>query len=101
MTRPSPSYSVSGGSARNNSDILLALLTLVMLTGTASAQQRTLYDSSGRAAVRSVTNSDGTVTNYGADGRVMSRKTTSRKRATTIYDAHGHTVGRFTIPGKR
>jgi hypothetical protein len=41
MTRPSRSYSVSGGSARNKSGILLALLTVAMLTGEASAQERT------------------------------------------------------------
>ena len=45
-------------------DLLLALLTLALLTGAASAQQRTLYDSSGRAVVRSVTGSNGAVTNY-------------------------------------
>ena len=70
-------------------------LTLVMLTGAASAQQRTLYDASGRAVVRSVIGSNGAVTNYGADGRVLTRETTSG-RTTTIYDAGGHIVGRFT-----
>ena len=74
----------------------LALLTLAMLTGAASAQQRTLYDASGKAVVRSVTGPNGAVTNYGADGRVMSRETTSSNGTTAIYDAGGHTVGRFT-----
>jgi len=81
--------------------ILLALLTLAMLTEAASAQQRTLYDASGRAVVRSVTGSNGAVTNYDSRGRVISRETTSRNRTTTIYDAHGHTLGRVTIRGKR
>jgi YD repeat-containing protein len=76
-------------------DLLLALLTLV-LTGAAEAQQRTLYESSGKAVVRSVTGSNGGVTNYGADGRVISRETTSGNGTTTIYDAGGRTVGRFT-----
>ena len=70
------------------------MLTTLALTGAASAQQRTLYDSSGRAVVRSVTGSNGAVTNYDAQGRVISRETTSRNRTTTIYDAHGHTIGR-------
>ncbi len=81
--------------------ILPAILTTLVLTGAASAQQRTLYDSSGRAVVRSVTGSNGAVTNYDAKGRVMSRETTSRNRTTTIYDAGGHTIGRVIMRGKR
>ena len=51
--------------------ILLALLTLGMLTGAASAQRRTFYDSSGKVVDRSSTDSSGTVTNYDARGRVV------------------------------
>jgi YD repeat-containing protein len=76
--------------------ILPALLMTLALTGEASAQQRTLYDASGRAVVRSATGSNGAVANYGADGRVTSHETTSINGTTTIYDAGGHTVGRFT-----
>jgi YD repeat-containing protein len=76
--------------------ILPALLTMLALTGEASAQQRTFYDASGRAVVRSVTGSSGAVTNYGADGRVISRETTGGNSTTTIYDAGGRTVGSFT-----
>jgi len=43
---------------------LLALLTLAMMTGAASAEQRTFYDASGNVVGRSVTNSSGTTTNY-------------------------------------
>jgi hypothetical protein len=50
--------------------ILLALLTLALMTGAASAQQRTLYDASGGIAGRSSTDSSGTVTNYDARGKI-------------------------------
>jgi YD repeat-containing protein len=73
--------------------ILLALLTLAMMTGAASAQQRTFYDASGGTATRSSTDSSGTVTNYDARGRVISRESTSGNQ-TTIYDAGGRNVGR-------
>ena len=55
--------------------ILLALLTLAMMTGAASAQtQRTLYDSRGE---------------------VFSRETTTGNQ-TTIYDASRRNVGMVT-----
>ena len=69
---------------------ILALLTLALLTGAASAQQRRLYDASGRAVVRSVTGSNGGVTNYGTDGRVISRETassTTGRRQSTMRTA--------------
>jgi hypothetical protein len=50
-------------------NILLALLALAMLTGAASAQQRTFYDSSGKVFGRSSTDSQGTVTTYDARGK--------------------------------
>ena len=74
--------------------ILLAALTLAMASE-ASAQQRTLYDASGRVVGRSSTDSQGTVTNYDARGRVISRESTTGN-TTTIYDASGRSVGRFT-----
>jgi YD repeat-containing protein len=75
--------------------ILLALLTLAMMIGAASAQQRTFYDASGKVVGRSSTNSSGTTTFYDSRGRDISRETTSGNR-TTIYDARGRNVGRFT-----
>jgi YD repeat-containing protein len=75
--------------------ILLALLTLAMLTSAASAQQRTFYDASGKVVGRSATDSSGTVTNYDARGKVISRETTTGN-TTTIYDAGGRNVGRVT-----
>ena len=75
--------------------ILLTLLTLATLTGAASAQQRTFYDSRGNVVGRSSTDGSGTVTNYDARGRVVSRESTSGNQ-TTIYDARGRNVGRFT-----
>ncbi|MET4343563.1 YD repeat-containing protein [Bradyrhizobium sp. RT9b] len=74
--------------------IVLALLMLTMI-GAAQAQQRTIYDASGRVVVRSATDSQGTVTNYDSRGRVISRETTTGN-ATTIYDAGGRNVGRVT-----
>jgi YD repeat-containing protein len=75
---------------------LLALLTLALMTGAASAQQqRTFYDSRGNVVGRSSTNGSGTVTNYDSRGRVISRESTSGN-TTTIYDAGGRNVGRVT-----
>jgi YD repeat-containing protein len=75
--------------------ILLALLALALLTGAASAQQRTYYNAGGNVVGRSSTDSQGTVTNYDARGKVISRETTSGNQ-TTIYDAGGRNVGRVT-----
>ena len=47
---------------------LLAVLTLAMMTGAASAQSKTFYDVVGRSS----TDSQGTATNYDARGRVAS-----------------------------
>jgi YD repeat-containing protein len=75
--------------------ILFALLTLAMLTGEASAQSRTFYDSRGNVVGRSAIDSSGTVTNYDVRGKVISRESTTGN-TTTIYDAGGRNVGRFT-----
>lgn len=80
---------------RSMTKILLALLTLAMMTGAASAQQRTFYDSSGKVVGRSSTDSAGTVTNYDGRGRVISRETTTGN-TTSVYDAGGRNVGRIT-----
>ena len=72
---------------------LLAVLTLAMIIGAASAQQRTFYDARGNVVGRSATDSSGAVTNYDARGKVISRETTSGG-TTTIYDAGGRNVGR-------
>jgi YD repeat-containing protein len=74
--------------------ILLTVL-LAMMTGAASAQQRTFHDSRGNVVGRSSTDSQGTVTNYDSRGRVITRETTSGNQ-TTIYDAAGRNVGRFS-----
>jgi YD repeat-containing protein len=75
--------------------MLLALLTLALLTGAASAQQRTFYGSSGKVVGRSAADSQGTVTTYDSRGNVISRESTSGT-TTTIYDANGRNVGRAT-----
>jgi len=74
---------------------LIALATLVAMTGAALSQQRTLYDNSGRVIGRCSTDSQGTVTTYDARGKVISRETTTGN-TTTIYDSAGRAVGRFT-----
>ena len=74
---------------------LLSLLALALLTGAASAQQRTFYDAGGKVVGRSATDSAGTTTNYDSCGRVISRESTSGNQ-TTIYDASGRNVGRVT-----
>jgi YD repeat-containing protein len=75
--------------------LVTAFTVLAVMTGAALAQQRTLYDASGRVVGRSSIDSSGTVTNYDARGRVISRETTSGN-TTTVYDAGGRNVGRFT-----
>jgi YD repeat-containing protein len=79
---------------------LLALLTLVLTAGAASAQQRTFYDASGKVVGRSATDSQGTTTNYDSRGRVISRESTS-DATTTIYDADGRSLGRVTTTPQR
>ena len=73
--------------------ILLAVLTLAMMTGAASAQQWKFYDASGKVVVRSSTDSQGTTTNYDARGKVISRESTSGSQP-TIYDASGRVLSR-------
>ena len=73
--------------------ILLTLLALAMLTGTASAQQRTLHHARGNVVGRSATDSSGAVTNYDSRGRVISRESTSGN-TTTVYDGGGRLLGR-------
>ena len=80
--------------------ILLSLLALATMTGAASAQQRTIYDSRGNVVARSATDSSGTVTNYDSRGRVITRESTSGN-TTTIYDARGRNVGRVTTSPQR
>ena len=75
--------------------ILLALLTLAVMTGAASAQQRTIYDAGGNVVGRSSTDSSGTTTNYDSRGKVITHETTTGN-ATTVYDAGGRNVGRVT-----
>jgi YD repeat-containing protein len=78
---------------------LAALLTLALMTGAASAQQRTFYDSRGNVVGRSATDSGGSTTNYDARGKVISRETVSHGsvgNTTTIYDAAGRNVGKAT-----
>ena len=75
--------------------ILLALLTFAMMTGAASAQSRTYYNSSGKVVGRSSTDSQGTTTFYDASGRVTGRASKSGN-TTTVYDPAGRNVGRFT-----
>jgi YD repeat-containing protein len=75
--------------------ILLALLTLATLTGAASAQQRTFYDSRSNVVGRASTDSQGSTTIYDSRGKIISRESTTGN-TTTIYDASERSVGRFT-----
>jgi hypothetical protein len=58
--------------------ILLAMLTLAMMTGAASGQSRTFYDSRGNVVGRSATDSQGTVTTTDAV-RVLPGPWTARR----------------------
>jgi YD repeat-containing protein len=76
------------------------LLALAMMTGAASAQQRTLYEARGNVVGRSATDSSGATINYDARGKVISRETSSGS-TTTVYDAGGRNVGRVTTSPQR
>ena len=82
------------------SKILLALLKFAMMTGAASAEQRTVYDSRGKVVGRSATNGQGTTTLYDAGGKVIIRESTTGN-TTTIYDASGRNVGHYSANPKR
>ena len=71
------------------------MLALAIMTGAASAQQRTFYDARGNVVGRSATDSSGAVMNYDARGKVITRESTSGNQ-TTIYDSSGRNVGRYT-----
>ena len=60
-----------------------AALALAALTGAASAQSRTFYDSSGKVVGRCSTSSSGTVTNYDARGHVASAPEDLRRQQIT------------------
>ena len=81
---------------------LAILLTLAALSTEASAQQRTIYGSDGRAIGRTTIDSQGTTTHYGSgDGRAVTRETTTPS-GTTVYDARtGSVVGKITTKPAR
>ena len=75
--------------------ILLALLTIALTAGAASAQSKRFYDPSGRSVGTSSTDSQGTPTFYDSRGKVTGRESTSGD-TTTVYDASGRNIGRST-----
>ena len=79
--------------------ILLALLTLALMTDEASAQSKTFYDSRGNVVGRSATDSSGTVTNYDSRGKVINRESTTGNQ--TTIDALGPNVGRISTSPQR
>jgi YD repeat-containing protein len=79
---------------------LLLALVLLALSTAAHAQQRTIYDSSGRVVGRSSTDSQGSTTLYDASGRVSGRASTDSQGSTTFYDAAGRNVGKATKAGR-
>ena len=74
---------------------LLALAALLAMVAPADAQQRTIYDSSGKVVGRTATDTQGSTTVYDAAGKVTGRLSTSGN-TTTIYDAAGRNVGKTT-----
>jgi YD repeat-containing protein len=81
--------------------LVTAFVALALTVGAAMAQQRTIYDASGRVTGRASTASQGTTTFYDASGRVTGRTSTSSSGTTTVYDANGRAVGRITGTGKK
>jgi YD repeat-containing protein len=80
---------------------LIGTTIAVVLASAALAQQRTVYDKSGRVVGQITTDSAGTRTIYGPDGRVVAREATDAQGTTTIYDAVGKKVGTTTMPRKK
>jgi len=76
--------------------LFTACVALCLTAGAAIAQQRTLYDASGRVTGRAATDSQGSTTFYDAQGRVTGRSSTGTSGTTTIYDAGGRSVGKTT-----
>lgn len=75
---------------------LIALAALCLTVGAAIAEQRTLYDASGRVTGRTSTDSQGSTTFYDPAGRLTGRSSTSSSGTTTIYDSKGRNVGKVT-----
>ena len=73
--------------------ILLALLTLAVLTSEASAQSRSIYDDSGKLIGNVTTDSSGTVTFYDASGRFIIREVPIRRT-----DLYNETICGFAGP---
>jgi hypothetical protein len=71
---------------------MLFALTLALLATEATAQQRTIYDSSGKVVGRAATDSQGTTTVYDSRGTVVGKESKSGN-TTTIYDAGGRKAG--------
>ena len=78
---------------------VVALAAVLLLTPTAQAKQRTIYDAQGRVQSRTHTGSDGTVTVY-ADGKVQGRTSTDSSDTVTIYFADGRETGSVKITPK-
>ena len=78
------------------SGVVVALVALIIMTGAALAQERTLYDSSGRVVGRASTDSQGTTTFRDAGGRTTGRESPNGSGGTTIYDPGGRAIGRTT-----
>lgn len=68
MTNPMTKFAITAHGKSNR--ILLALLTLALMTGASSAQQRTHYDPRGNVVSRLATDSSDTTTNYEHDDRL-------------------------------
>jgi hypothetical protein len=73
----------------------IAIMLLPMPTG-AHAQQRTIYDASGKVSGRATTDSGGATTVYDAAGRVTGRTSTGSDGTTKFFDAGGRNVGSVT-----
>lgn len=76
------------------SKLFLILGTLFLLSNEAAAQSKTFYDSSGRAAGRSSTDSQGSTTYYDSSGKSVGRSSTDSQGTTTFYDSSGRVTGR-------
>jgi YD repeat-containing protein len=91
LAMPWPAMSGADPCTGSNTDgklpsgLILPDGALAMMTGAASAQQRTIYDSRGNVVGRSATDSSGATTNYDARGKVTSRETMTGKQSRSRF----------------
>ena len=79
--------------------IRLVMAFILLATGPALPQQRTIFGSDGRVQGRIATDSQGSTVIYDAGGRVTGRTSTDSQGTTRLYAPNGSSVGTMTGGG--